>query len=281
MKSNITFILFAYNEEKRISYVIKNFINYGEVYILDGGSTDRTREIAESMGAKFFTRPDTKSPFMETPENFEFIKSIIQTNWIYWGYTDNIAPKALVKKMVEIAAQDKWKMVKIPLFTYLWGNTENYAHKSNAPFLFHKDYINFTNNHIHGLGKFTGDDDEWLLLEVKEEYALKHFSTYTETKFVGGHMRYAETEAQQKFARGEKFSMLKTFAAMIRYMVIYGKHSYKNGILGILIILNYAFFRLMVYTRLYELENNITIEGVEQNYSKAKEKILKEFNSID
>lgn len=277
MKNNLTFILFAYNEEKRISYVIKNFINYGEVFILDGGSTDRTQEIAESLGAKFFIRPENKSPFMETEENFAFIKSIITTEWIYWGYTDNIAPKTLVEKMVEISKQDIIKSVNIPLYTYLWGNTKEYAHKSYAPFLYHKDYIDFKNNHIHGLGKFTGTKSQQIFLKDEDSYALKHFSTYTLTKFISGHLRYAETEAIQKFEKGEKFSLLKMFAAMVRYAYIYGKYSYKNGTLGLLIILNYMVFRLMTYTRLYELEHEITLTSVEENYSKVKEKILEDF----
>ena len=278
MKNNLTFILFAYNEEKRISYVIKNFIKYGEVFILDGGSTDKTKEIAESLGAKFFVRPENKSPFMETEENFAFVKSIITTDWIYWGYTDNIAPKKLVEKMVELSHQDDIKSDNIPLYTYLWGNTKEYAHKSYAPFLYHKDFVDFKNNHIHGLGKFIGTKNQQIFLEDTEEYALKHFSTYTLTKFISGHLKYAETEALQKFEKGERFSLPKMLAAMLRYGYIYGKHSYKNGTLGILIILNYMVFRLMTYTRLYELENNITLAGVEDTYSLKKEEILKEFD---
>lgn len=277
MKSNITFILFTHNEEKRIPYVIKNFIKYGEVFILDGGSTDKTKEIAESMGAKFFVRPENKKPFMETEENFNFIKSIITTDWIYWGYTDNIAPKTLVEKMVEISQQNIIKSVNIPLYTYLWGNTTHYAHKSYAPFLYHKNFVDFTNNYIHGLGKFTGTNAQQIFLEDKEKYALKHFSTYSLNKFITGHLRYAETEAIQKFKKKEKFSLLKMFAAMMRYIFIYGKYSYKNGSLGVLIILNYAFYRLMVYTRLYEIEHDITLENVEKAYSIKKEKMLKEF----
>lgn len=278
MKSNITFAFFAYNEEKRIAYVIKNFIKYGEVYILDGGSTDRTKEIAEQMGAKFFVRPENKKPFMETDENFQFIKSIVQTDWIYWGYTDNIAPKSLLEKMVEISNQDTIKSVNIPLYTYLWGNTKHYAHKGYAPFFYHKNFIDFKENYIHGLGKFTGEKSQQIFLEDNEKYALKHFSTYTINKFVTGHMRYAETEALQKFELGEKFSIVKTLAAMIRYTWIYGRYSYKNGVLGLLITLNYAFFRLMTYTKLYELEHSITLESVEESYSAKKEELLGELS---
>jgi hypothetical protein len=33
----------------------------------------------------------------------------------------------------------------------------------------------------------------------------------------------------------------------------------------------------MVYTKLYELEHDITLEKVEENYSKEKERLLKNF----
>lgn len=277
MKSNISFILFAYNEEKRIPYTLKNLINYGEVYILDGGSTDKTKEIAESFGAKFFVRPVSTKINVETQEIFEFIKSKITTDWIYWGYVDNIAPKKLLETMRELSEQDTVKAVNIPLYTYLWGNTTNYAHKSYAPFFFHKDFVDFTNNHIHGLGQFTGTPEQKIFLENTEEYAIKHFSSYTLHKFIVGHLRYAEDEALEKYERGEKFSVIKTFAAIIRYMYIYGKYCYKNGKLGLLIVLNYACFRIMAYTKLYELEHGISLETVEAQYSKVKEKMLKDF----
>ena len=56
MKTKISFIIPALNEEKRIAILIdkikkldKNY-NY-EIIVADGNSTDKTREIAEKMGA--------------------------------------------------------------------------------------------------------------------------------------------------------------------------------------------------------------------------------------
>lgn len=273
----ITFALFAYNEEKRIAYTVKNLIQYGEVLILDGGSTDRTEEIAEGLGAKLYIRPKSNVPYVETTENFEFLKSIVKTDWVYWGYVDNILPKKLLDKLSEIAKEEKYKIVYAPMYTYLWGNTKNHIQKSRIPTIFHKDYMDFSHPRIHGMGDFTGIKSEKLFLPKQEEYAVKHFSTYDMNKFVAGHMRYAETEAREKFERGEKFSLIKMLAAMVRYMWIYGKSGYKNGVLGLIIVLHYAFFRLMTYTKLYELENDITIENIEKKYSKMKEEMLKEF----
>lgn len=275
--SNISFVLFAYNEEKRISYAIKNFIKYGEVIVLDGGSTDKTKEIVESMGAKFLIRPPSEKVQGETEMNFEFIKAHIKTDWIYWGYVDNTAPKTLVDKMVEISKQNKIKMVHIPLYTYLWGNTKHFMHKGYSPMFFHKDYVDMKDNYVHGMGKFLGTKNELLTLPNKKEFALVHFSTYNLRKFVNGHLRYAEAEALDKFKMGKKFSSLRMLAAMVRYCFIFGKIGFRNGVYGLIAMLSYAFSRFMVYVRLFELENDITLESIEQNYETVKKEMLKEF----
>lgn len=275
--SNITFTVLTYNEEKRVSYAIKNLIKYGDVIIFDGGSTDKTKEIAEKMGAKFVTRPKNDGVFMENKENYDFLKSIVKTDFIYWGFVDNILSKNLLEKLTDVSNKNTTKIVYAPLFTYLWGNTKNYAHKSHIPVLYHKDYMSFSNPHIHSMGDFTGTKSETLILPLKEEFAVKHFSTYTSHKFILGHLRYAETEAEEKFNNGKKFSGLRMFAAMLRYMWMYGKYSYKNGSEGLITIFHYATFRLMTYAKLYELEHKITLDNIEKHYSSEKEKLLKDF----
>lgn len=275
---NISFIIFTYNEEKRIEYAVRNFIKYGPVIIMDGGSTDRTQEIAEALGATFLSRPPSSQVAAETQTNLDFIKDHIDTDYIYWGYCDYIAPKNLLKKITEVGREGKYKQVYIPLYTYLWGYTGHFAQKYPVPCLFHKDYIDFRGNYIHGRGRFLGKPEEVLTLPSRESLAIRHFSTYVESKYVAGYMRYAEEEAREKFARGESFSVIKLLAAMGRYIWIY-RRAFLNPKLGLLISLNMAFGRLMTYTRLYEYEHDITLDSVEAAYAKEKEKILAELES--
>lgn len=277
MKKTISFVIIAYNEEKRIAGVIKNFIRYGDVFVLDGGSTDRTKEISESMGAKFYLRPETKKIQIENAENFSFIKDIVETDWIYWGHADYIASKVLIEKLVEISLQDKIKTVSIPLYTYLWGETNSPSLISRTNMFFHKNFRDFSAARIHYQGAFTGNLDQYLILPNKPEYAIHHFSVYNVAKYVAGYMRYGEEEARQKFERGERFSVVKLFAAMARYLWIY-RRALRSPRLGLLIALNMAFGRLMTYTRLYEYEHGITLDSIEEAYAKKKRILLQDFD---
>ncbi|MFH1292391.1 MAG: glycosyltransferase [bacterium] len=274
--SDITFLVFTYNEEKRIEYVVRNFINHGDVLILDDGSTDRTKEIAESYGARVVVRPKTDIYHTENQTMYQFILSQIKTNWIFWGYADNILPKSLLDKMTEITKQDQFKYVNIPTNTYLWGVTDKVIHKGYSPRFFRKDAMDFTDNKLHGMGKFLGKEDEKLKLLQKDEYAMYHFSTYNLQKFISSHLTYAQVEAEQKFQDGKKFSLVRLFAAMVRYFVMFIRHGFKLGSIGVIVGLMYAFFRVMTYVSLYEKENGITLDIIEDSYAKKKEELLKQ-----
>lgn len=267
--SNIAFILFTLNEEKRIEYPVRNFIKYGEVIILDGGSTDRTGEIAQKYGAKFLQRPkidivdavgNKGIAIAETKEMFDFVKANTDKKWLFWQYVDDLAPKALLEKLTEISRQDKYKQVIVPLYTYLWGKTAHPAIKTAVGCFFQRDAVDFSNNQIHGMGRFLGKKGESLRLPIRDEYAIRHFSLYNLTKFATSHLSYAEAEALQKYSNGQKFSVIRMLAAMVRYFWLFYKDNWKNGAVGFMEALAYSYFRLLTYFSLYEKENGVTLE---------------------
>ncbi len=274
--SKISFILFAYNEEARIGFIIRNLRPFGQVYILDDGSTDSTQKIAEALGAKFVRRPKVAHAHVETEEMFEFVKKLTSTPWVYWGYVDNLLPKTLLLKMRELSLQDRYKYISIPIFTYLWGDTKHPVIKASYNCFFRKEFMDFQNNPMHGMGKFTGSKEEILNLPVTEEYAIRHFSLYNLEKYVTGHLRYALAEAELKHQAGKKFSLYYMFGSMGHYFWLFYKRGFRAGIIGLYSALLYVFFRLMVAVRLYELDHNLDLTAIEGAFAKEKEKIVEE-----
>jgi glycosyltransferase involved in cell wall biosynthesis len=53
----ISAVIIAFNEEDKIANAIKSVLWADEVLLVDGESTDRTREIAEGLGARVVVRP--------------------------------------------------------------------------------------------------------------------------------------------------------------------------------------------------------------------------------
>jgi len=268
--NNITFVIFTFNEEKRIELVIRNVRAYGDVIVFDGGSTDNTQKIAESLGARFALRPPQDTVYVETQYMYKSLLSHVQTDWIFWDFADNVLPQKLLEKLRTISEQEKIKYVHIPLYTYLWGQTDSPANKSYSPRFFHKDFVSFEKNQIHGMGEFSGQNNEQMMLPLKDEFALQHFSLYNMEKFVESHKRYALAEAEGRFAAGETFSVFRMIGSMVRYFFLYYKNGYKNGASGFFSALLYSFFRLMTHIKLYELEHDMTIENIEKKYNDKK-----------
>lgn len=270
---NISFVVFTKNEENRIGYIVRNFIKYGEVLVFDDSSGDNTQIVAEELGAKFITRPGGIQP--DSEEIYTFVKKYVKNNWVFWTCADFMLSVDLLNKLSEISLQNKFKYVFIPIYTYLFGDTKYPAHKGMVPRFFRKDYLDFSNNYLHGLGRFTGLKDEILKLPMQKKYAIHHYSLYDVDKFVSKHLYYAGIEAQEKFSRGKKFSVFLMLGAMVRYFVLFYKYSFKNGVKGLITAIAYSYFRFMVYARLYEIENGVNLEFMEAEFIKSKEKILK------
>jgi glycosyltransferase involved in cell wall biosynthesis len=275
-KSNITFVLFSYNDAHRIEHLIRNVRNYGEVVVFDDRSTDNTQQIVEGMGVKFLVRPKSTEAYLETPEVFEFVKANVSTDWIYWGYTDNLLPKTLLEKMLELSQQQKYKYVYVPIYTYLWGDTKNVMITAQYSCFYMKNYVSFAEHRIHSLGKFTGSKDEELYLPKKPEYALRHYSLYDLHKYVTAHLRYAEMEALTKHREGKKFSVWYMFGSMTKYFWLFYKQGYKAGSQGLFISLLYAFFRLMVSVKMFEIEKGLDLETIEKKFAESKAELVKE-----
>jgi glycosyltransferase involved in cell wall biosynthesis len=275
---NITFILFSYNDAHRIEYVIKNVLPYGEVIVFDDHSTDTTQAIVEKMGVPFIVRPKTKQPFIETEETFLFVKQHIKTPWLYWGWTDNLLTKNLLEKMVELSNQSRYVRIFLPVYTYMWGNINKPMMKAKYGCFFMPEHISFKGNYIHHFGETLGGRDKEFALPYDEDAAIYHFSLYNMEKFVIGHLRYANEEANYKLQSGSrKFSLFYTFGSMFNYFrLFYLNGGWKMGMIGFLNGLLFMFSRLMVATRMYELEHGITLEQQEAEYRKGKERILKE-----
>jgi glycosyltransferase involved in cell wall biosynthesis len=274
---NISFIIFTLNEEKRIGLVVRNLIKYGEVLIMDGGSTDKTKEISENLGANFILRPNFGEKYSENQDMYNFIKNHVKTDWIYWGFADHALPKPLLEKMKEISNQDKIKYVYLPIHTFLWGEVKYPVIKGSYPIFYMKNSVDFSHNKIHGMGQFVGKKEDILKLPDKKKFAIRHYSLYNQHKFILNHLNYAEIEATQKFEEGQKFSTLKLIAAMIRYFIMFYRFGFKKHTPNLITSLTYSFFRLMTYTRLYELENDITLDNIEEKYRIDKEKLIKDF----
>ncbi|HIE15023.1 TPA: glycosyltransferase family 2 protein, partial [Candidatus Bathyarchaeota archaeon] len=86
-KEEIGILIPAFNEEETVGEVVREAKEYGTVIVLDDGSKDKTKEIAEQEGAIVFSHSENRglgcalrTLFAIALKNEEYVKKFCKTN---------------------------------------------------------------------------------------------------------------------------------------------------------------------------------------------------------
>lgn len=269
--ANITFLLFTYNEARRIEHVLRCFNPYGKIVVMDNHSTDATREIAKRHNAAVYEHDHPG--YVEEETVAENALSKVGTEWVYWAYADEVLPKPLLEKLVEVAKSNSVGLVNIPRKNIHYGIPDlNLDSGAPSPRFFRKDAVDFSGNPIHSIGRFTGTPNEILTLPNRNEYAIHHCSTYTLKKFELAHSNYSDIEATS----GSRFNAWKMFWQPLHFFTRFYllKGGWRLGWGAFIYTMQYCFFFFNTQAKIWELENNITTENIEKVYDGIKERLL-------
>jgi glycosyltransferase involved in cell wall biosynthesis len=272
MKDRITFLVFTYNEARRIEYILRCFLPYGKVVVMDNHSTDNTAEIVERMGGEIYQHDHPG--YVEEESVAANALAKVTTDWVYWGYADELLPKPLLVKLQDVVRDGRYTMVRMPRKNLHYGiETLNFDSGGAYPRFFRKEVMDFTGTQIHHFGRFTGKEEEVLTLPVSDEYSVYHCSTYNLQKFEIAHSKYSDIEG----TRGS-FSPIKIFYEPVKWFLkwYFLRGAWKCGWGGFIMVMQYAFFFFNVQAKRWERENGITLDSIEENYDRVKERLLRD-----
>jgi len=195
----MTFLVFAYNEAKRIRHVLDHAQKWAkEIVILDKGSTDGTLEICRSYGDRVRV---VSIPFTE--RGHEDYSTLIPENvtgdWIFLSTCSEIPTRKLIEKCEEtLAAQaDQLDVIYVPRLMYFFGVHRSPENGGVAfyPFLFHKDRVVITNQ-IHD--NFNARDAaRTFRIPYAEDCCVHHMTHPTVRSFWNASLGYFEVETQK------------------------------------------------------------------------------------
>lgn len=273
-KSNITFVLVVYNEAKRIHYVLDNLKGWGKILIVDDESEDETVAIAKNYDCRVISQ--RRRGWAEDEQSMNFILDQVTTDWIYYGFVDELLPRRLLEEMLEISLQSKYRVVQIRRKNLNYGGV-NLQNGTTCRF-WYKGAIDFRNNIFGHFGKIVVSQAETLSLPKRDDYSIWHFSVYDLSRFEMAHSKYSSLEAISNIKGGKKFSssrlILKPIYYFLRYMIVGG--AWRWGWRGLIIAANYAFYFFNTQAKMWEIEHSVDVQMIEKDYSKIKEKLLKE-----
>lgn len=252
----ITVLIQTYNEEKNIvDCILSAKLLTNDIIVVDTQSIDKTTNIANELGAKVFSFPN--STYVEPARNFGINK--ISDGWIFILDADERITKELAVKLKKIITKTPsdvthYKIMRKNVFAgKVWLKYGGWWPDSQLRFFDKNAFIEWPKE-IHSTPKFKGD------VGIIHEPFLHYFHGDF-TSMVQKTLIYEGIESELLFNAGKNVTIITFFRKFLAelYRRLIKNKGYKDGHVGILESIYQAFSKTITYFLLYEKKKTSTL----------------------
>lgn len=249
----ISAVIIAFNEEKKIAEAIKSISWADEILLVDSESTDRTRAIAEYLGAKVLIKK-----WQGFSKQKQFAADSAENDWIFSLDADEVVSEELENEILQLKNLPENQLAsgyKIPRLSFYMNRPIRHGgwYPDWQLRFFNRKKGKWKDVLIHEsielrdgetIEKLNGD-----ILHYTVEDASHHHRMIGE--------RYAPLAAEQMFARGKRASALKiATVGLTTFLQTYIlKGGFLDGLAGFCIARFAAHHAFLKYLLLWEMEN--------------------------
>ncbi|MGL5797484.1 MAG: glycosyltransferase family 2 protein [Cetobacterium sp.] len=249
MKISVAMITF--NEEKILRKTLNSVKNLAdEIVIVDSGSTDSTKEIAEEFGAKFYN----ESWKGYGPQRNSAIQKC-SGDWILNIDADEEISEELFQKINDIVkgSTSSKEVFKINRLSVCFGKKLKHGGwgKSYAIRLFKKDAGKFNDNNVHE--EFVTNKE---IFKIKEN--IFHHSYLTMDDYFVRFNRYTTEGAKDYYKKGKQVSIFDIFINPVyKFLRMYiFRLGFLDGVEGFVISSTSSLYSMIKYFKLREMYKN-------------------------
>jgi len=280
---NLTVCLFCYNEEKRIEYAIKNFVNRFKIIVIDNipPSTDHTIEICDKYGVEHVQID--RHGLLEQAIPMNAVWEHVKTDYLLRAFCGEYLPDELLSLYAKVANEKNYDVVYAARVSItagkhivVWGDVRKSVKGLISPRFSKRGSIDYENNVIHKEGRIVCGKDRILIAPRDFHFMFYQFRDYDASWSEVNHARYNDINAMQLYQQGEHYSFLKMIFTSLKFFFIeYFYHgSYKQGHLGFM----HAYYRfhlfMGLYLRLWDIEHNLQKEQITELHNSIRAKLL-------
>ncbi len=245
----ISVTLITLNEENRLPQALRSVAWADDRVVIDCGSTDRTVEIAQSLGARVIVNP---WPGYGAQKNFA--QSQAKHDWVLNIDADEVVPPELaaeIQSRLESLGLGpaKTRGFAVPRRTFYLGRWIQHGgwYPNHLVRLADRRFAKWTEPALHESLKVDGTV-ETLVPD------LLHYSFDGLEDQVRANLRYAREGSRTLLDRGKRPSLVKLFIKPIgKFLETYvAKQGFRDGLPGLIISINAAYSMFLKYAFLFE-----------------------------
>lgn len=267
-KIKASVLLLTQNNENSIKRCLDSLVAFDEVVMIDGGSKDKTLEIANSYeNVKVTFNP---WPGFVEQRNFSIEKA--SHDWCFMIDSDEAATAELIAEIRKVLSNkpDK-KMYRVMRTEFYLGKAIEFGFgRSNwQERLFLKKHITYTGgvHHQHLIDGVHQSQAQEQIGNLDPDARVLHDEEYGLKDWAMKLPRFAILRAEEKIRAGRKMSGLEVFLEFPLTFFKIGKQNLKHREIGFVITLQTAIFRTLVKLIIYE-KTRIGFDARDKNVKK-------------
>ena len=242
----ISVLIITKNDEEVIADCIRSVKDLAdEIIVVDGGSEDRTAEVAEKLGAKV-----VKNKFKNFSDQRNLAATFAHEPWIFYVDSDEQATEQFIREVkLKISEAERSSNVSgfyIRRKTYFYG--KDWGFVDSVERIFKKDKLKGWKGIVHETPQVDGE-----LKTINEP--ILHYTHRNLEQMVEKTNEWSDFEAELRLKANHPEMSAWRFGRVIltAFLVSYFKEGgYKNGTAGIIEAIYQAFSMFITYAKLWE-----------------------------
>jgi (heptosyl)LPS beta-1,4-glucosyltransferase len=248
----LTVIVLTKNEEQFIERCLRSVGWADEMLVLDSGSSDRTREIAATLGANVY-----EQEWLGYSQQRNKATSLAKHDWVFFVEGDEIVTPELARSVQEVISgpmdeRDGYSVDRRGDFLgLLLPNMSNARKRRNFVRLFNRRYSAYDPAmRVHEEVRFPGE-------AIPLRGVLIHWRAYTMDEYVTVFNRYATVEAEILNEKGHRANVYRIFLwPILRFLWNYvARGGASLGTRGLIHAMLQATSEYVRYAKLWEMQN--------------------------
>lgn len=248
----LTVIILTKNEEQFIERCLRSVGWADEMLVLDSGSSDRTREIAASLGANVY-----EQEWLGYSQQRNKATSLAKHDWVFFVEGDEIVTPELARSIQEVMGgpmdeRDGYSVDRRGDFLgLLLPNMSNARKRRNFVRLFSRRYSTYDPAmRVHEEVRFPGE-------AIPLRGVLIHWRAYTMDEYITVFNRYATVEAEVLNEKGRRANGFRIFLwPILRFSWNYvARGGARLGTRGLIHAMLQATSEYVRYAKLWEMQN--------------------------
>lgn len=242
---NLSVVISAYNEEKKIEDCLKSASFADEIIVIDNSSSDKTVQIAQKYTSKIFTR--FNNPMLNVNKNFGFSKA--KGDWILSLDADERVTPGLQKEIQKAMKSPSVNGYWIPRKNIIFGKWIEHTgwYPDHQLRLIRSGKGKFPEKHVHEAIKVEGQTEQ-----LKND--LIHLNYDNIVQFLHKMEIYVESESKNLLERGYSLKAEDCIKFPFKEFIsrFFAREGYKDGLHGLILSLLMAFYHLAVFVSIWE-----------------------------